>query len=109
MGKIYWIKVDGTEEVIEAEVSSADANAKFMEIMNKAENYFGRYAEMVWVLHKDRRTLMLVDEIGAIMGLPVNPRATEIYHQASRAQGRDWEGPPYIHGDVVLFEDIEID
>lgn len=114
MGRIYWIKTDGTEEVVEAEITSAQANARFREFMDlAASHYGGNFAEIVWVLHNNQRTLMLVDEFGALpvregYPLPVNTKATEIYHQASRARGKDWEGPPYVHGDAMLFENIDI-
>lgn len=113
MGRIYWIRVDGTEEDIEADISDAKANDDFTKITDIARKHWGNWAEMVWVLHKDKRTLMLVDELGAVAAKPgypllINPKATEIYHNASRARGHDWVGPPYIHGDVVLFEDIRM-
>lgn len=114
MGRIYWIKVDGTEEDIEADISDAKANDDFLKVIKKAEErYKTGFAEMVWVLHNGQRTLMLVDEFGAqpVMEgypLPVNEKATELYRAASRARGQDWTGPPYIHGDVVIFENIRM-
>lgn len=114
MGRIYWIRIDGTEEDIEADISSAKANSDFVKIMKNAEAQFkSGLAEIVWVRHHDRKTLMLVDEFGALPAfngspLPINHKATEIYRAAARSRGQDWEGPPYIHGDVVLFEGIDM-
>lgn len=56
---------------------------------------------------------MIVNEMGAIETadrgpLPINEKATEIYHAASRARGQDWVGAPYIHGDVILYEGINV-
>jgi len=77
---------------------------------DEAKKIVGGWTECVWVLHQGKRTCMLVNETGAIQDppLPINKAATEIYHQASRARGRDWVGPPHIHGTVILYEGMEI-
>ena len=69
----------------------------------------GGYIELVAVLYKNKRCTMIVNETGAIQdgareALSINAAATEIYHAASRARGEDWIGPPYIHGNVILFD-----
>jgi hypothetical protein len=69
--------------------------------------------EYVHVLHKGKRTFMVVNEIGATdlkpgYPLPVNPKATEIYWAASRARGASVEGAPHIHGVAILFEGIPL-
>lgn len=53
---------------------------------------------------------MIVNETGAIQDppLPVNKKATDIYHNASRARGQDWVGPPHVHGTVILYEGMTI-
>ena len=115
MGHIYWIKTDGSEESVEKDISSEKVNTEFFKYIDIANQRFnGSHLEFVWVLHNNKRTLMIVDELGAIpvksgYPLPINMKATDIYHNASRSRGKDWVGPPYIHGDVLLFEAIEID
>jgi len=54
------------------------------------------------------RADMFVDDIGAIIGLPVNLEATRIYHRASIEHGeKEVDGiipnAPRIHGCAVLF------
>lgn len=70
----------------------------------------GGFVEVVWVLHQGKRTCMLVHETGAIENppLPINTKATDIYHQASKARGKDWVGPPFVHGTVILYEGMVI-
>jgi len=77
----------------------------------RARQYVGGWVELVWVLHNDRRTLMLVNEEGHILKppLPLNARATFIYHANGKSQGRDMRGAPLICGNVVLFENIPAD
>jgi len=41
--------------------------------------------------------------------LPLNARATFIYHANGKSQGRDMRGAPLICGNVVLFENIPAD
>lgn len=63
--------------------------------------------EHVAVLYNGRRASMFVDELGAILSPPlaVNPKATEIYHAASKRRGVTI-GPddPKIHGRAILFD-----
>jgi hypothetical protein len=44
--------------------------------------------------------IMLVDDAGVLKGLPVNPKASELYHRVCKP-GTIWK----IHGDVVLTYD----
>lgn len=62
------------------------------------------HLEHVAVLYKGNRASMFVDDEGALFDLPVNIRATEIYHAASRSVGRDVSDAPLIYGDVIQFE-----
>ena len=65
----------------------------------------GNDMEHVTVIHNGKRTDMFVDEIGALKRLPVNCRATAIYH-ANFLQyhpGEDTSELPKIHGTAVLF------
>lgn len=117
MGRMLLLKIHPEETVVlRASLSSDEFNADAMKYFREAKDAIGTPfgVEMVWVLHNDQRTLMLVDEFGAVEAkegypLHVNPKATEIYHAASRRRGSDWDGPPHIHGDVVLFEDIQVE
>lgn len=45
--------------------------------------------------------VMMVDDTGAIDGLPVNPKGTEFYHSICRP------GAPNIHGDVIICNDAD--
>ena len=87
-------------------------NAK-MPTLEVMQSTVGGDVEYVAVLYKNKRTYMVVNEMGAMAvhgrpPLPVNKAATEIYHAASRARGLDWAGPPEIHGDVLLLEGYRI-
>ena len=72
------------------------------------QNVFGdAYSERVTVFWEQGYCEMYVDEIGQIKGLPLNPRATEIYrnnimvHEPGRHVATDL---PTVAGDVVLFD-----
>ena len=76
--------------------------------------------EYVSVLYKGKPTKMVVNESGAVQDppLPVNEKATEIYHAASLARKERGEdirvlGPqrtwPKIHGVAVVLEDIHVE
>lgn len=95
------IHADGREETREGST---------MLPSDEAKKIVGGWTETVWVLHQRKRTCMLVNETGAIQDppLPINKKATEIYHNASRARGQDWKGAPYIHGTVILYEGMDI-
>jgi len=95
------IHPDGREETREGNAPLSNENERTI---------VGGFVECVWVLHQGKRTLMIVNETGAVQDppLPVNNKATEIYHNASRARGQDWEGAPYIHGTVILYEGMDV-
>ena len=101
-GRVHIIPVDGAGEVREA-----DKCPPFEEL----RQIVGGHIEHVRVLFDGKLAHMFVNELGAVEAgpgypLPINPIATEIYHQLSRSQGRDWEGPPYIHGTAIVVENI---
>lgn len=52
------------------------------------------------VILKDRVHVMLVDDAGHAKGLPVNPKATEIYYEKCGGPN-----PHQIRGDVVIVPD----
>ncbi len=60
------------------------------------------YVERVIVLHEGKRQNMFVHEEGALVGLPENPAATEIYHAATKARGHSTAGAPKIYGPALL-------
>ena len=69
--------------------------------------------EVVWVLHQGRRTCMIVNECGAIEfanrpPLPVNEKATQIYHAARRSFGEPCDGLAQIHGTAIVYEGIQV-
>lgn len=113
MGKLIKLSVDGTQEVIFDNITSDEVNKNWAEYSIMMKKALNSDIECVHVLYNDKRTSMFVDEIGTTnwkkgYPLPVNNQANEIYHNAWRKKGRDWEGEPSIHGDAFLFEDIVI-
>jgi hypothetical protein len=46
---------------------------------------------------------MFVNANGIDEGLPVNPKATEIYHNNGKAHGQDMTSAPSIDGVAVLL------
>lgn len=80
--------------------------------LEAAQKVVGGYIELVSVLHEGKACHMIANEMGALymwghnknQQLDINRKATEIYHAASRARGQDWNGAPYIHGNVILYE-----
>jgi len=93
-GEYRIIKVDGTETLIEEKPT-----------LRAVQRAIGADTLDTVCLDKKTRTqIMLVDDTGMIDGLPVNPKATELYHSICRP------GNPYsIHGDVVICNDLDLD
>jgi hypothetical protein len=104
-GKIHWLRADGGEVIEPADsVPARQALQKFVE----------GGIEFVWVLYKERRTCMVVNELGANhteerSPLPVNLAASTIYAAASRRRNAPPSGIPRIHGNAVLLENIQVD
>ncbi len=80
-GKVTWINVDGTTKV-ENVVGKPPSGESMKE-------FLGDWPEHVTVLHNGKRASMFVHEMGRVLGLPRNVKATEIYFALSRSQGRD--------------------
>ena len=59
--------------------------------------------EHVSVLYQGQRADMFVDDMSAIEGLPPNPRATAIYHAASKAAGISTGNASQIYGTAIVF------
>jgi len=98
MGKIYYISSDGSRRVEDADALPDNTSV---------ESFIAGDRECVWVLFKERRTCMFVNENGIALGLPINSTATEIYRDWPLRQGMD-VSDRHIHGNVIVFEDIAI-
>lgn len=93
MGTIHILKADGT-----AESKPGDRLPPFDELKKIVDGPI----EFVWVLYKDKRTCMIVNECGSIAydkrgPLPVNQAATDIYHTWGRSQGKNMIDAPCVH------------
>ena len=106
-GKIHFMKADGSIRIIEADKPPTG---------DEMRNFVGGYIELVHVLYQGKASQMIVNEEGATdfmkeYPLPINRAATEIYHNASIARGEDWphDMSPFIHGDVILLEDVRLE
>ncbi len=104
MGIMHKMKATGehTVQTVEAMLDTPETQA-----------YIGGYMEYVYVLYNGKKCLMIVNEEGAIHKrdrgpLPINARATKIYKAAAAARGHSYFGPPFIHGDVLLYEGVPI-
>jgi hypothetical protein len=69
----------------------------------QADQPLARHMEHVAVLFNDQRADMFVDEDFNENGSEPNPRATEIYHAASKASGASLADAPIIRGTAILF------
>lgn len=111
-GSVVRIPADSTQPVITLPMVGdlcGERNDHRTKWFAAAKDYVAGYIEIVWVLHTGRRTLMLVNEMGAMIGLPPNERATHIYHAASKARGSSLLYAPLIYGNAMLFENVEVD
>ncbi len=76
----HWIHPSGSV-VIRDEEGTPD--------WGEMQKYVGGDLEIVNVLFLKKACHMLVHDEGMVIGLPKNPKATEIYYAASRARGVD--------------------
>jgi hypothetical protein len=72
------------------------------------EQFLAGGRERVWVLFKGKRTCMLVNDEGALMNLPINDSATDIYREWPRKRGMHVEDR-HIYGNAMVLEDIDVD
>ncbi len=129
MGMIHYLPIRGNPELIR---ESSEAPT-----LTEMQEFVEGYIEHVNVLYKGKRTTMIVNDEGAVKGLPVNEAATKIYWAASAARGIDladkeqrekdqnefWakfgnipridlnpnpDQPPMIHGNAIVLEGIEM-
>jgi len=98
MQQIHYLCADGTSRI---EPSSTIPEREI------CTQFLAGSPEQVWVLFNDKRTCMLVNENGIAQGLPINSAATEIYLTWPRKKGLNVTGR-HIHGNAIVFEDIEI-
>lgn len=96
----------------ETESFTADFNGEpeswYRQLRDVFAQHFGDeiFYEHVNVWHQGRYADMLVDETGSLKGLPVNEKASEIYHANVKAHFPDEfrSDMPMIYGDALLFE-----
>ncbi len=100
--KSRWIQPDGTE--VEHDLPDDPS-------LTTMQEFVGGDIELVTVLYKDKRCHMIVHGEGAIIGLLVNPIATNVYHEAVVKPRCKERKIPYIpnayamiHGPAILFE-----
>jgi len=103
-----FIRVDGTVTTHSDELRGEPGNW-YKSLHDIFAEFFGDDIEMehVNVWHKGKYTDMFVDETGVLKGLPINPKATEIYRANVLAHEVNPPNPndmPPIHGDALLFE-----
>lgn len=80
--------------------------------LEEMQAWVGGDIEYVWVLFNGQRTPMVVNEVGAgpfgLKQLPVNERATEIYHAWTLSQGKP-RPDALVYGHVLVLEGFERD
>lgn len=109
MSQMVIIRADGTETT-EPFPKVWDGDR---ETSKKLREIIGGWIEYVHVLYKDKPTYMVVNEEGALMQLPVNLKATEIYHEATRrrtgmSKRAAMGSLAWIYGDVVVLEGVKV-
>lgn len=110
--KTQWIPTDNAEPIEEHECEDQFFFSNDTMVGANREDikaYLGGDFEFVQVLHEDKPMYMLVHEMGAMIPLPVNARATDIYHTAvvkprCKDKGFDYNPQDYaqIHGPAIL-------
>ena len=70
----------------------------------------GGTAEFAWVSFNGKRTCMVVND-GAIAEddqttLPLNEKATEVFHAWGKSQGHKTSKARKVHGTVVMLDDL---
>lgn len=102
MIKAFFYKTDGSVEEHEL-----DENALPMDEIRK---FVQGDIEFVSVRFNGKDSHMIVNDIGAIINLPMNNKATDIYHEVVKLRCEE-RGVPYvkmdyhyIYGNAVVFE-----
>jgi hypothetical protein len=104
-----WIPVDPAEPV---EEHNLPENFFFEGSRETVKEYLGGSFEFVQVLVNNEPMYMLVHEVGALIPLPVNLRATDHYHNAQVKPRCEADGIEYvasdfaqIHGPAILVRE----
>jgi hypothetical protein len=97
MGTITWIRADGHQQARAADVGPA---------LGAIRDFVGGLPEHVTVLHDGRKASLYVHGMGAMLDLPINATASDIYRAAARARGADHA--LCIYGNAVLVEGLEL-
>lgn len=105
--KTQWIPSDSAEPIEEHECQ--DQFFFLPDPRAMVGEFLGGQFEFVQVLYDDKPMYMLVHEMGAMIPLPVNARATDIYHTAvvkprCKEECKDYRPGDYaqIHGPAIL-------
>lgn len=100
--KAHLIQPDGSAEIVEYNGEPT---------LDQMRDFIGDNIEFVSVLFQDKPAHMIVDEMGALKPLPVNERATSIYHNAQvkpscKKRGIVYKAEEYaqIHGPAMVLE-----
>ena len=88
-GEYKIIRVDGTEELVEEKPT-----------LGAVYQAIGCECVDTVTLDHERMIVMMVDDVGMVDGKPVNPKATELYHQRCKPGTLH-----QIHGDVAIVND----
>jgi Domain of unknown function (DUF3846) len=78
--------------------------------LEQMQQIVGGYIERVTVLCDKKLCDMIVNEEGALRNLPINTKATEIYHALSKLHVKQGAVMPLIfppcsiYGDVIIFD-----
>jgi len=96
--RIHWIPAMGPHSIEETEVPPT---------LEAMQGYVEGNIELVNVPFKDEPTQMIVNDEGGIRKMPINVKATSLYHANSIKKGDipDW----FIHGPAILLEGIRLD
>lgn len=101
------IQPDGTTEQLEALWPDGSDVGRYEVVCEVCDRFIDGNREHVRVFWNDRYTSMFVDEDGHEKGLPLNRKATEIYHNNTRVHDPKNYDPakmPPIVGTAILFE-----
>lgn len=94
-GNCKLIRVDGTEEVF-----PMVAGPRFLSGVARTIGADCLDTVILTRSHGQADVVMLVDDTGMVDGKPINPLATDLYHNICTPGN-----PHSIHGDVVLVHD----
>lgn len=91
-----YIKTDGTVQDVKP-VNGNDFKLK------ELQSFVDGYIEIVRLSSID---IMVINEEGAINGMPLNEKATSLYNESLKEQG--YNEPQYIFGNVLVCKSKEV-